>query len=68
MSNYRDFSRSYCRDSVDLVATEHIVALQERLRNIHENYKKLIDEEKKKNQEKGEVIMGLLEEMQTMHN
>jgi hypothetical protein len=68
MSNCRDFSRSYGRDSVEYIPTEHVVALQERLRNIHENYKKLIDEEKKKNEDKGEVIMSLLEEMQAMHN
>lgn len=68
MSNCRDFSRSYGRDSVEYVPTEHVVALQERLRNIHENYRKLIDEERKKNEEKGEVIMNLLEEMQAMHN
>ncbi len=47
---------------------EHVITLQERLRNVHDHYKKLISDEKVRNTEKSEVIMGLLDEMQVTHN
>lgn len=55
-------------NEVELIPTEHIVALEERLKNVHDHYKKMISEEKAKNSDKSEVIMGLLEDMQAAHS
>jgi hypothetical protein len=48
-------------------SSESISLLSERLQNIHEHYKALIEDEKFKNNEKSEVILGLLDEMQVNH-
>jgi hypothetical protein len=41
--------------------------LKERLINLQQHYEQLIQEEKAKNIERSEVILGLLDEMQAIH-
>lgn len=41
--------------------------LRERLKNIREYYELMIQDERARNSEKSEVILGLVDEMQTTH-
>jgi hypothetical protein len=58
-SKMRPTSVSLTRESVPL--------LRERLNNVRQHYESLIEEERKKNNERNEIIMGLIEEMQLSH-
>jgi hypothetical protein len=44
-----------------------VLILRERLRNIQDHYQKLIQEEKAKDVQKSEIVMGLIDEMQMLH-
>jgi hypothetical protein len=47
---------------------DRVVQLHERLKNIHHFYKSRIDDEKARVNQRNEVFMGIVEEMQRTHN
>jgi hypothetical protein len=50
------------------VLVDRVVQFHERLKNIHHFYKTRIEEEKGRVGQRNEVFMGIVEEMQRVHN
>jgi hypothetical protein len=61
-----NMSRGRQSDSFQMV--DRVVQLHERLKNIHHFYKSRIDDEKARVNQRNEVFMGIVEEMQRTHN
>jgi hypothetical protein len=61
-----NMSRGRQSDSFQMV--DRVVQLHERLKNIHHFYKSRIDDEKVRVNQRNEVFMGIVEEMQRTHN
>lgn len=56
------------RASESLLMVDRVVQLHERLKNIHHFYKTRIEDEKSRVNQRNEVFMGIVEEMQRAHN